>query len=128
MVLCADITHPVLTAGLDVTQVHPDLGVQREAPGPLHLAPGVPAEVVAAPELGVVLGQVVAVGVLGAPRLAVVARRRDAQRAAVVGPAAVVAAVVHGRVCWAETGLNYAKLTTTTTEDDFECNTSIFYS
>lgn len=68
--------------------------VQREAPGRLHLASGVAAEIVAPPQLGVILGHVVTVRVLSAPRLAVVARLGHAHGAPVVGAAAVVAAVV----------------------------------
>lgn len=87
----------VLTAGADVAQVHSDLLVKGEAPGTLHLAPGVTAEVVAPSQLRILHGgQVVAVGVLGTPRLAGVARLGDAHRALVVGSAAIVAAVI----CW----------------------------
>lgn len=84
----------VLTAGLDVTQVNPDLRVQGEAPGCLHLASWVPTEVVTPPELGVLLGHVVTMRVLSTPRLAVVTRFSDADCAPVVSPTSIVAAVV----------------------------------
>lgn len=88
----------VLTAGADVTQVSSGVGVQCEAPWRLHLAAGVPAEVVASPELWVLDGgEVVAVWVLAAPRLALVTRPGEADRAPVVGTGAVVTAVVCGR-------------------------------
>ena len=45
----------VLTTGLDVTQIHPDLRVHGEAPGGLHLASWVTTEVLTSPELGVFL-------------------------------------------------------------------------
>lgn len=88
----------VLTAGLDVTQVHPDLRVQREAPWRLHLAPWVTTEVMTSPELGVVLGQVVTVRVLRGPWLAVLTGHSDADCAPVVRPTSIVAAVVCGRI------------------------------
>lgn len=91
-----------LTASWDVTQVHSNLRVQGEAPGRLHLAAWVAAEVVTPVQLGVVLGHVVTVRVLGGPRLAVVARLGHAHRALVVGATAVVAAVVGRGVCEVE--------------------------
>lgn len=84
----------VLTAGLDVTQVHPDLMVQGEAPGRLHLASWVTTKIVTSPELGVFLGQVVTVRVLSAPRLAEMTRFSDADCSPVVSPTSIVAAVV----------------------------------
>lgn len=84
----------VLTAGLDVTEVHPDLRVQGEAPGCLHLASWVTTEVVTSPELRVLLGQMVTVRVLSAPQLAVVTRFSDADCAPVVSPTSIVAYVV----------------------------------
>lgn len=87
-----------LTAGLDVTQVHPDLRVQGKAPGCLHLASWVTAEVVTSPELWVFLGQMVTVRVLSTPRLAVVARFSDADCTPVVSPTSIVADVVRGGI------------------------------
>lgn len=84
----------VLTAGLDVTQVYPDLRVQGEAPGCLHLASWVTAEVMTSPELRVFLGQVVTVRVLSGPWLAVMTRFSDADSAPVVSPTSIEAAVV----------------------------------
>ncbi len=84
----------VLTAGLDVTQAHPDLRVQGEAPGRLHLASWVTTKVVTSPELGVFLGQVVTVRVLSFPRLTVMTRFSDADCAPVVCTTSIVAAVV----------------------------------
>lgn len=83
-----------LTAGLDVTQVHPDLRVQGEAPGRLHLASWVTAEVMTSPELRVFLGQVVTVRVLSTPWLAVMTRFSNADCTPVVSPTSIVAAVV----------------------------------
>lgn len=83
-----------LTAGLDVTQIHPDLRVQGEAPGGLHLASWVTAVVMTPPQLRVFLGQVVIVRVLSAPRLAVKTGSSDADCAPVVGPTSIVANVV----------------------------------
>lgn len=91
---CVSVLVPVLTAGLEVTQVKPDLRVQGEAPGCHHLVSWVSAEVVAVPELWVFLGQVVTVRVLSTPRLAVMTRFSDAQGPPVVSPAAVIAAVI----------------------------------
>jgi len=89
----------LLTAGVDVAEVHPNLGVQRETPGRLHLPAGVTAEVVSPAELRVFGGgEVVLVRVLGGPRLTQVARFGHADRALVVGPAAVIAAVIRGRI------------------------------
>lgn len=85
-----------LTAGLDVTQVHPNLGVQGKAPGGLHLASRVTAEVVASPELWVFSRQVVTVWVLRAPHLTGMTRLSDADRPSVVSPSAVVTIVVRG--------------------------------
>lgn len=84
----------VLTAGLDVTQVHPDLGIQGEAPGRLHLTSRVTTKVVAFPELRVLLGQVVTVRILRTPQLAVVPRFSDADGAPVVSSTSIVATVV----------------------------------
>lgn len=84
----------VLTAGLDVTQVHSNLRVQGEAPGCLHLTSRVAAEVVTSQELRVFLGQVVAVRVLSAPWLAVVTRFGDADCAPIVSPTTVITGVV----------------------------------
>lgn len=88
----------VLTAGLDVTQVNPDLRVQGKAPGRLHLASGVPTEVVAPPEFGVLLGHVMTVRVLSAPWLAVVTGFSDADCTLVFIPASIVAALVCGGI------------------------------
>lgn len=93
----------LLTAGLYVTQVHPDMRVQGETPGCLHLASWVTTEVLAPPELGVFLGEVVIVRELGAPSLAVVSRFSDADCAPVVGPTSIVAAVVCRGICGAYT-------------------------
>lgn len=83
-----------LTAGLEVTQVKPDLRVQGEAPGGHHLVSWVPAEVVAVPELWVFLGQAVTVGVLRTPGLALMPRLSGAQGPPVVGPAAIKTALI----------------------------------
>lgn len=91
---CVSIHSAVLTAGLEVTQVKPDLRVQGEAPGCHHLVAWISAEVVAVPELWVFLGQVVTVRVLSAPWLALMARFSDAQGSPVVSPAATITALI----------------------------------
>lgn len=83
------------TAGGHVTQLHGDVFILCEAPGAFHLPSGVPAVSVAPSELGeVCTGQVVAVGVLQSPGLALVPRLRGARRPSVVCARAVVALMV----------------------------------
>lgn len=61
------------TARGHVTQLHGHVLILREAPGPFHLPSGVPAVGVPPAELReVCTAQVVAVGVLQSPRLALV--------------------------------------------------------
>lgn len=84
---------------MDVTEVHSDLRVQCEAPGRLHLASWVPAEIVTPPELRVFLGQAMTMRVLSAPWLTVMTWFGDANCAPVVSSTSIVACLVWGRVC-----------------------------
>lgn len=84
-----------LTADGDVTELHADPLVQREAPGGFKFVAGVAAVRVSSVQLRVPDGQVgVAVGVLGVPRLTLAARLGHADRPSVVRPAAVVTLVI----------------------------------
>ncbi len=87
----------LLTAGLNVTDVHSNIRVQSETPRALHLPSRVPAEIVASSELRVLnRRQMMAVWILCAPQLALVAWFRDTDCAFVVGAASVVTAVIWG--------------------------------
>lgn len=83
-----------------VTQFHAYVFILREAPGAFHLPPRVPAVGVPPSELGeVCAGQLVAVGVLQGPRLALVPRLGGARRPSVICARAVVALMVCERRC-----------------------------
>ncbi len=87
----------LLTAGLNVTDVHSNIRVQSETPRALHLPSRVPAEIVASSELRVLnRRQMMTVWILCAPQLALVAWFRDTDCAFVVGAASVVTAVIWG--------------------------------
>lgn len=88
------------TTGGHVTQFHAYVFILCEAPGPFHLPARVPAVGVPPSKLGeVCAAQLVAVGVLQCPRLALVPRHGGAHRPSVLRAGAVVALMVCRRGC-----------------------------